>query len=161
LYKIRQFLQHPHFFLQISKRKDFPAYFSKAKILQNQTLCDSSSVVFLLHSTMANMSRLSGEFIYNTAGWQDDTAELDYQAIELGCRNFETGNHPNHCRQELVGEGIRKAISENETDRSEIFVSLLCPFSSSQPSLIQLVSDPNQVLPDGFPQDFKYSQTSR
>jgi diketogulonate reductase-like aldo/keto reductase len=76
---------------------------------------------------MAQMPRVSG-FIYNTAEWQEKTKDLVYQAIKVGFRNFETGNHPGNYCEGLIGEGIRKAISEDIIDRLEIFVTLLCSF---------------------------------
>jgi diketogulonate reductase-like aldo/keto reductase len=93
---------------------------------------------------MAQIPRVSGS-IFNTAEWQEETKDLVYQAIKVGFRNFENGNHPSNYCEDLVGEGIRKAISEDTIDRSEIFVSLLCSFQvfNIQQSPIQLSSDPN------------------
>jgi hypothetical protein len=77
-------------------------------------------------------------------GW-DDTEDLVYQAIKVGFRNFQTGNHERNRRELEIGPGIRKDISERIITREEIFVSLLCYFSSFQQSLIQLSSDSIQV----------------
>jgi len=144
----------PHLFLQIQQNTP-ETVTSNVEILRNQFLYDSWSVVFWLYSAMAQIPRVSG-FIYNTAGWKEDTADLVYQALEVGFRNFETGNHPGNYREDLVGKGIRKAISKNIIDQSEIFVSLLCLFSSFQQSPIQLSSDPNQVQPPDIAQHFRH-----
>lgn len=62
--------------------------------------------------------------VYGTAWKRDETAGLVLKAIRAGFTAFDTACQPRHYREDLVGEGIRKAISEGVLkDRSQIWVS--------------------------------------
>jgi len=70
------------------------------------------------HDTMPRM-------IYGTAWKGDKTADLVYNAIKAGFRAIDTAAQPRHYREDLVGDGIRKAISEGIVSRDSLFVSSL------------------------------------
>lgn len=62
--------------------------------------------------------------MYGTAWKKQQTATLVYQAIKAGFRGIDTAAQPRHYQENLVGEGIRKAIEEGIVKRKELFVSL-------------------------------------
>ena len=49
-------------------------------------------------------------FVYGTAWKKDATSDLVYQALSNGFRAIDTANQPKHYREELVGDGMRRAI---------------------------------------------------
>lgn len=61
--------------------------------------------------------------IYGTAWKKDRSAELVYTALKAGFRAVDTAAQPKHYREDLVGEGIRKAIAEGIVKREDIYVS--------------------------------------
>lgn len=61
--------------------------------------------------------------IYGTAWKGDQTADLVYLALKSGFRAIATAAQPKHYREELVGEGIRRAVSDGIVTRENIFVS--------------------------------------
>lgn len=62
-------------------------------------------------------------FLYGTAWKKERTAELVYQAICNGFRGVDTAAQPKHYREDLVGEGVRRAIDEGKVGREDLFVS--------------------------------------
>ena len=63
-------------------------------------------------------------FIYGTAWKRDQTATIVAQALRSGFVAFDTACQPKHYREDLVGEAIRKALSEGIIEnRGEIFVT--------------------------------------
>ncbi|KMU73099.1 hypothetical protein CISG_03360 [Coccidioides immitis RMSCC 3703] len=60
-------------------------------------------------------------FLYGTAWKKDRTADLVYQALCNGFTAIDTAGQPKHYREDLVGEGIRRAISERKVKRENIF----------------------------------------
>ena len=62
-------------------------------------------------------------FLYGTAWKKEKTAELVYQALCSGFRAVDTAAQPKHYREDLVGEGIRRALNEGKVSRDELFVS--------------------------------------
>jgi diketogulonate reductase-like aldo/keto reductase len=40
--------------------------------------------------------------------------QLVYKALEVGFRALDTSAQPKHCREDLVGKGIRRAIREGK-----------------------------------------------
>lgn len=60
---------------------------------------------------------------YGTAWKGEDTAHLVYTAIKAGFRSFATAAQPKHYREDLVGEGVRRAIQENIVTRKDLYVS--------------------------------------
>ncbi|EER27566.1 aldo-keto reductase, putative [Coccidioides posadasii C735 delta SOWgp] len=61
-------------------------------------------------------------FLYGTAWKKDRTADLVYQALCNGFTAIDTAGQPKHYREDLVGEGIRRAISEGKVKRENIFI---------------------------------------
>ncbi|KAI9042065.1 putative aldo-keto reductase (AKR) [Aspergillus affinis] len=61
-------------------------------------------------------------FIYGTAWKKDHTAELVYQALQSGFRAMDTAAQPKHYREDLVGEGIRRAIRDGTVRREDLHV---------------------------------------
>ena len=61
--------------------------------------------------------------MYGTAWKKERTAELVYQAIKAGFRGFDTAAMGKHYREDLVGEGIRRAISDGIVTRRDLYVS--------------------------------------
>ena len=61
-------------------------------------------------------------FVYGTAWKKDRSADLVYQAICQGFRGIDTAAQPKHYHEELVGDGIRKALEEAKIARDELFV---------------------------------------
>ena len=62
-------------------------------------------------------------FLYGTAWKKEKTAELVYQAICSGFRAVDTAAQPKHYREDLVGDGIRRALEEGKVERDDLFVS--------------------------------------
>lgn len=60
---------------------------------------------------------------YGTAWKGEDTADLVYSAIKAGFRSIATAAQPKHYREDLVGEGVRRAIQEKIVNRKELYVS--------------------------------------
>jgi hypothetical protein len=80
-------------------------------------------------STLAQDLTLPGEpstttprLVYGTAWKKERTADLVYQAIKTGFRGIDTAAQPRHYQEPLVGDGIRRAISERIVSRKELFV---------------------------------------
>ena len=61
-------------------------------------------------------------FLYGTAWKKDKTADLVYQAICSGFRGIDTAAQPKHYREDLVGEGIRRTLSEDRISRDDVFI---------------------------------------
>jgi len=93
------------------------------------------------------------KLIYGTAWKGDRTADLVYTAIRMGFRGIDTAAQPKHYREDLVAEGVKRAIAEGIVTREELFVSSLSsitslfPFSVSPPLSLSLTLAPNQPPP--------------
>ncbi|KAK0514761.1 hypothetical protein JMJ35_003378 [Cladonia borealis] len=61
-------------------------------------------------------------FLYGTAWKKEKTAELVYQALCSGFRAVDTAAQPKHYREDLVGDGIRRATKEGKVSRDELFI---------------------------------------
>ena len=61
-------------------------------------------------------------FLYGTAWKKEKTADLVYQALCSGFRGIDTAAQPKHYREDLVGEGIRRALSEDRISRDDLFI---------------------------------------
>lgn len=61
-------------------------------------------------------------FLYGTAWKKDRTADLVYQALCAGFTGIDTAAQPKHYREGLVGEGIRRALSEGKVKRQNLYV---------------------------------------
>lgn len=62
--------------------------------------------------------------IYGTAWKKDRTTDLVYKALRAGFRAVDTAAQPKHYREDLVGEGIRRAIREGIVRREDLYVSV-------------------------------------
>ncbi|KAA8642861.1 hypothetical protein EYZ11_009690 [Aspergillus tanneri] len=60
--------------------------------------------------------------IYGTAWKKDQTADLVHQALRAGFRAVDTAAQPKHYREDLVGEGIRKAIRDGTVRREDLHI---------------------------------------
>ena len=74
------------------------------------------------------------KLVYGTAWKQDATRALVKQALQAGFRGIDTAAQPKHYQEDLVGQGIRDAISEGIVKREDLYVCTashsLCPSSS-------------------------------
>ncbi|RLL97611.1 hypothetical protein CFD26_107249 [Aspergillus turcosus] len=61
-------------------------------------------------------------FLYGTAWKKDRTADLVYQALNAGFRAVDTAGQPKHYREDLVGDGIRRAIHDGLLRREELYI---------------------------------------
>ena len=63
------------------------------------------------------------KLVYGTAWKKERTTDLVYQALKAGFRGIDTAAQPRHYREELVGDGIRRAIQEGLVAREDLYVS--------------------------------------
>ncbi|KAK4204659.1 putative NAD(P)H-dependent D-xylose reductase [Triangularia verruculosa] len=91
--------------------------------------------------------------IYGTAWKKDRTADLVYEAIKAGFRAIDTAAMKKHYDEALVGEGIRRAISEGIVSRKDLWIQTkFTPYSPSphysttSPIPTQLTSSITQSL---------------
>lgn len=63
--------------------------------------------------------------IYGTAWKKDRTADLVYKALGAGFRAVDTAAQPKHYREDLVGDGIRRAIREGIVKREDLYVGFV------------------------------------
>ena len=61
--------------------------------------------------------------VYGTAWKKQRSADLVYQALKAGFRAIDTAAQPRHYQENLVGDGIRKAIGEGILTRKDLYVS--------------------------------------
>ncbi|EEQ91840.2 aldo-keto reductase [Blastomyces dermatitidis ER-3] len=61
-------------------------------------------------------------FVYGTAWKKDQTADLVYQALSAGFKGVDTAAQPKHYREDLVGEGLRRALAEGKVKREDLYV---------------------------------------
>lgn len=61
-------------------------------------------------------------FLYGTAWKKEKTADLVYQAICSGFKGIDTAAQPKHYREDLVGEGMRRALTENRISRGDLYI---------------------------------------
>ena len=61
-------------------------------------------------------------FLYGTAWKKERTADLVYQAICSGFKGVDTAAQPKHYREDLVGQGLRRALSEHKISRDDLFI---------------------------------------
>lgn len=84
-------------------------------------------------------------FIYGTAWKKERTTELVVQALRAGFRCFDTAAQPKHYREDLVAEGIRTVLleeegKENGLRREDLFARLvLFPFFLIYLSLLVVI----------------------
>ena len=78
---------------------------------------------YYLRPTLNSTSTAVPVFIYGTAWKKDRSADLVYTAIRAGFRAVDTAAQPRHYQEELVGDGIRRAIIEGVVSRNDLYVS--------------------------------------
>ena len=66
-------------------------------------------------------------FLYGTAWKKGKTADLVYQALCSGFQGIDTAAQPKHYREDLVGDGLRRAINDGKVSRESLFVSEQTP----------------------------------
>ena len=76
-------------------------------------------------------------FLYGTAWKKDKTADLVYLAMCSGFKGIDTAAQPKHYREDLVGQGIRRALSEDKITRDDLFIQTKFTSVNGQ--------DPNQM----------------
>lgn len=75
-----------------------------------------------LHLPGSSLTKLPA-FIYGTAWKKDLTASLVVQALQNGFTAIDTACQPRHYREDLVGEGVRKYLSQaSNIKRSDLYV---------------------------------------
>ncbi|KAK4174068.1 putative NAD(P)H-dependent D-xylose reductase [Triangularia setosa] len=100
-------------------------------------------------TTMSNPEPPSGSLaqmpalIYGTAWKKDRTADLVYEAIKSGFRGIDTAAMRRHYDEALVGEGVRRAISEGIVSRKDLWIQT--KFTPYDPSPQYSTSSP---IPD-------------
>lgn len=80
-----------------------------------------SSPMTLKNSSGTKIPKL----VYGTAWKKDRTADFVFQALKAGFRGIDTAAQPKHYQENLVGDGIRKAINEGIVTREELYVCVL------------------------------------
>lgn len=70
-------------------------------------------------------------FLYGTAWKKERTADLVYQALCSGFTGVDTAAQPKHYREDLVGEGVRRALSEGKVKRENLYVRLFLIFQTN------------------------------
>ncbi|KAI9725982.1 MAG: hypothetical protein M1828_002310 [Chrysothrix sp. TS-e1954] len=61
-------------------------------------------------------------FLYGCAWKRSETANLVHKALSSGFRGIDVAAQPRHYREDLAGEGMRRAIGEGRVKRGDIFV---------------------------------------
>lgn len=69
-------------------------------------------------------------FIYGTAWKKEKSADLVYQALCSGFKGVDTAAQPKHYSEDLVGDGIRRALKEDKVSRESLFIQT--KFTSTQ-----------------------------
>ncbi|PGH21327.1 hypothetical protein AJ80_03378 [Polytolypa hystricis UAMH7299] len=85
-------------------------------------------------------------FLYGTAWKKDSTADLVYKALCNGFRGIDTAAQPKHYREELVGEGLRRAIGEGKVGRGDVFVQTKYTSVTSQDLEAGMPYDPQSSI---------------
>ena len=62
------------------------------------------------------------KLVYGTAWKKERTSDLVYEAIKSGFRAIDTAAQPRHYQENLVGEGIKRAIDKGIVTRAELHV---------------------------------------
>lgn len=79
---------------------------------------------YCLRPSLHSSSTLIPVFLYGTAWKKDRTAELVYTAVQNGFRAIDTAAQPRHYQEDLVGDGIRKAIADGLVRREDLYVCI-------------------------------------
>lgn len=76
----------------------------------------------LLDNLLLHGKQAVPAFLYGTAWKKDKTADLVYLAICSGFKGIDTAAQPKHYREDLVGQGVRRALSEDKISRGDLFI---------------------------------------
>ena len=102
------------------------------KSLLSFSLCGGANSVttpmppaLLQEVTLRGSKLIIPPFLYGTAWKQEKTANLVYEALCSGFRGVDTAAQPKHYLEDLVGDGIRRALGEGKVKREDLFVVLL------------------------------------
>ncbi|CAF9914411.1 hypothetical protein IMSHALPRED_001903 [Imshaugia aleurites] len=76
----------------------------------------------LLDNLLLHGKQAVPAFLYGTAWKKEKTADLVYQAICSGFKGIDTAAQPKHYREDLVGQGVRRALSENRISRDDLYI---------------------------------------
>lgn len=76
----------------------------------------------LLDNLLLHGKQVVPAFLYGTAWKKEKTADLVYLALCSGFRGIDTAAQPKHYREDLVGQGIRRALSEDRMSRDDLFI---------------------------------------
>ena len=105
----------------------FPVFWAYKAIPRKATISTSASMATSALSSPLTLRGSSEtkipKLVYGTAWKIDRTADLVYQALKAGFRAIDTAAQPRHYQEELVGDGIRRAIKERVVKREDLFVS--------------------------------------
>lgn len=83
----------------------------------------------LLNATHSALARTKiPAFLYGCAWKKERTADLVYQALSSGFKGIDVAAQPRHYREDLAGDGLRRALSEGKVVREELFVNQSTPF---------------------------------
>lgn len=91
----------------------------------------------LLDTLLLHGKQAVPTFLYGTAWKKEKTADLVYQALSSGFKGIDTAAQPKHYREDLVGQGLRQALSEVKISRDDLFIQTKFTSVKSQ--------DPNQM----------------
>ncbi|CAK7244390.1 MAG: hypothetical protein STHCBS139747_005928 [Sporothrix thermara] len=73
-------------------------------------------------TTRSGRTRLP-RLVYGTAWKRERTADLVYQALQAGFRAIDTAAQPRHYREDLVAEGVRRALASGVVGaRSDLYI---------------------------------------
>ncbi|CAK7198927.1 hypothetical protein SEUCBS139899_001595 [Sporothrix eucalyptigena] len=73
-------------------------------------------------TTRGGRTRLP-RLVYGTAWKKERTTDLVYQALQAGFRAIDTAAQPRHYREDLVAEGVRRALANGVVaSRSELYL---------------------------------------
>ena len=61
-------------------------------------------------------------FVYGTAWKKERSTDLVAKAIRAGFTGVDTAAQPRHYREDLVGEGIRRALEERKVTREDLYI---------------------------------------
>lgn len=91
--------------------------------------------LFLTASSSSAARTFIPPLIYGCAWKKDRTADLVHRALTTGFRGIDVAAQPRHYREDLAGEGIRRALSSSGIKREDIFVQTkYTPISGQDPS---------------------------
>ena len=96
-------------------------------------------------------------FVYGTAWKKGKSADLGYQAICTGFRGIDTAAQPKHYREDLVGDGIRKALKEGKATRDNLFVRAIGIISIASILLTGDDSGSDEIYFNKWARPFKYA----